>query len=818
MRPKRKPDIPILIRQGAGEIIRAEAQSRCSFCSRTTPASYILVQPENDWKICPQCVATAFVDLLPAEAQHWQPSEVLEMLQGDAQARIRGICACLKYGEKPTRSLWYVDQWETLPLGASEEVFRRVVACISFPGDSREAGLVRLLACWRALDMLAKKRFTDMILEVSPKAPPEMILGAAEVVLASAMGAVDKLRWLCAFAEHPDPCVAAGLEDRIKRLGYDSFDTAGERLRSQDAVTELTQAFKADELKALAKTVQRISGESVPGTSKEDIAAGLVQLFGTPQKVVGFYKKLSQPVKDAVNFMAWRKGGIPPEKIQQAVGFSVVVKKEERYYGVRFSVLPKFEGLLFCRQKYQGEHCEIHLHPWLREKLKPALPRPQKAHYQGTEEPPAVAAGCVLSTAPAFANLLPAIDAMCQQDVIPRKKNGEPTIVGLRSVRAAGGEIGEFYPDDPDLGLKRCQMLIGLGDAAPPPATPRTEPGEVLKAWLDPMVRPSKTPGGKNRRKDGASHDTILTSLVGCIKGALSYGGYDPHAAICLSSLAAAVKALPAGQWITVADVREFMLYNNLELPVPGCFFNAHVSVAARWGQLRIPVPAATDVLWEEPLLRGYLLVLVAVGMLDAVVAPPENAGYTLPGKKYLVVADGLCAVRLNALGQWYFQDGPADIFEARDGEGAVILDERRLLLRLAGRNPVLEIALKQVAQPLGGGFHRIDGGSFLKDCGSQALLERKIAALKSLLPDRIPPVWQAFFDSLIARINPLKPVKYAVLEIGESAEFRRLLVSDQTLKSLVVMAEGGRILVKSGDGAKLKRRLKELGYFVDNF
>jgi len=302
------------------------------------------------------------------------------------------------------------------------------------------------------------------------------------------------------------------------------------------------------------------------------------------------------------------------------------------------------------------------------------------------------------------------------------------------------------------------------------------------------------------------------------LKGTASYGANADDVAACLKSLNKAVKSVPKGKWVTFRDLCDFMRYNDLDLSIPRGFTDAFVTAPTEWGgrghQRIVTTPVA---LWEEPLLRAYLAVLTAVGALDAVIAVPQDRSDMRPTDSYVLTTDALKAVRLTPIGEWYFQNGPETCFEAQ-AQGEVVLDERRLFIRLTGSNPVLRVALEQVALPVGSGFYRIDGGSFLRDCDSKDHVKRKVDALKALLPNALPPIWETFFAELLLRINPLAPVDFIVLRVGDSAELRRLLLADSVIRPLTVMAEGGRILVRDKHRDSLKKRLKELGYFIDSF
>lgn len=342
-----------------------------------------------------------------------------------------------------------------------------------------------------------------------------------------------------------------------------------------------------------------------------------------------------------------------------------------------------------------------------------------------------------------------------------------------------------------------------LADIAAEPEEPRSEPAQVVRAWLDGTVKPVA---------DLRWHATgircfWLPTFVPGYRGLPRVPMCDRQAAECVESLNALAAAMPSDQWLLVSELHSYMLYNDLGLPLPGACREAYFLQKNKWGNERCWISSSPMDRWERPIVHAFLEVLTAVGALDAVIVPCDTErGWTLH------------AVRLTAVGRWYFQDGPESCFTPQE-TGRVILDQRRLFIRLDGQNPVLKVALEQVAHPLGEGLYRVDAASLLADCNKELDMLQKVDTLKSLLPDELPAIWEQFFANLLERVNPLVPTTaHAVLEVSESSDFRQLLLQDPKLRGLVAMAEGGRVLVSAKDMSKFKKRLRDLGYFIDSF
>ncbi|MFT5126944.1 MAG: hypothetical protein ACI8W8_000542, partial [Rhodothermales bacterium] len=798
-------EVERIVAASEGRIARIEKRAKCVCCGGTVTVGFMLTRPPKAGRICASCVSASWVKTLPQEAEDWSPKAVCALLSGDAAARIRGICACNAHSEKQVgfgfAGIGFV---ETSALGKSIDVFRQLLECAAFPGKEWSDRMVCLLADRQVREVLVKDRMWDVVLGISPDAPPRLIAGAASIIAACARDTGAVIGWLCAFRDHSDALVTAAVEASLKALGASDFDEAAENLKLRPLIDELMDAFRLDDLKRIVATVRRVSGIDVPGKNKEAIATGLARTLGRPDYLQTFYDALSSDIKQVINYLAWKKMDVAPEQVETETGVAVVQIEKRSYYET-VTLKPAFSGILVCESRYYGSAAKVGLHPWFKQRLKPILPLPEKARLHGTDEPPNFPGSRVFQTEPAFPSRFPALDAMCQQGVIARKKNGEPTVAGLRSLHSAGWRIEEFYPDVRKAENRRLELLVRLGDIAATSPLPRTDPADVLQAWLDALLKPGESPVKLERRKK-RSAPFHLPKFARQLKGLPVVLLQTDHANTCLRSMNTAMTSIPQGQWVTFRDLCDFILYNDLPLPIPGACYDAYMVIPNEWGYTdRQHAGVAPEDCWEKPLLRALLVALLAVGAVDAVIAPPPDGADDEGDDDYLLATDALRAVRLTAIGEWYFQGESPTCFEVQD-TGEVILDERRLFIRLTGSNPVLQVALEQLAQSLGSGFYRIDGGSFLKDCKSEAQVQQKVDTLKSLLPAVLPPIWTEFFQNLLQRVNPLTPAKFTVLELGESPEFRQLLLTDPTLRALVVMAEGGRILVRASANTKLKK------------
>jgi hypothetical protein len=288
-----------------------------------------------------------------------------------------------------------------------------------------------------------------------------------------------------------------------------------------------------------------------------------------------------------------------------------------------------------------------------------------------------------------------------------------------------------------------------------------------------------------------------------------------------LSSIHHLMATVPKNRWITISEALDYLYFNNRKLGSSVITQMAQVVLQDDWGSRDYVHLNRANIAcyWEEPLLKSFILLLASVSAVEILCKNPVSTGTCAYKKPYLSRADGVIAFRLSALGEWYFQNGDESCFKKLE-RGQVVPDKNRLLLHLQGNDIALKAALEQTTNIVGKNFYSVDSGSFLKECRTEDAVLQKINAFKALLPDELPQVWQDFFETTLARLNPLKPVKskYTILKLNDSPELKQLLLSSRKLRQLTILAEGGLLLVSKKNISAFKKALTNLGYFVNGF
>ena len=212
------------------------------------------------------------------------------------------------------------------------------------------------------------------------------------------------------------------------------------------------------------------------------------------------------------------------------------------------------------------------------------------------------------------------------------------------------------------------------------------------------------------------------------------------------------------------------------------------------------------------PFLKGLLYTMAGLGLLEVAYRPLNTNDAS--------IFDTLQYVRMTDLGRYVFHFSktytPPQNPEA---EELFHLDEQRLVIRSLKENNPYESLLNDTATPIGNHRYMMSNESFLKNCRNEKDVKDKIDFFKRFISKDIPEVWNSFFDSLLRQCHPLKPVcseSYVIYQLdGNNKELIQLLSIDPLLKSIIIRAEGYKILVEKKQQKTFMDKLTAHGYLL---
>lgn len=212
------------------------------------------------------------------------------------------------------------------------------------------------------------------------------------------------------------------------------------------------------------------------------------------------------------------------------------------------------------------------------------------------------------------------------------------------------------------------------------------------------------------------------------------------------------------------------------------------------------------------PYVRGFLFVFASWGLLEmgcrafsnTDISPYDTAEY----------------IRLTNLGEYVFGRVSQYQEPMMDKDEAFFeLDPERLIIRSLQENNPYESLLTDTCISIGNNRYKMNEETFLARCRNRGDVEEKISFFKRYISGDLSPVWEAFFNRLLDRCKPLKPLSssnYHIYTLSSSnQQLVRLLTSDPILRPLIIKAENYIFLVESSNQTKFENRLKSLGYLI---
>jgi len=261
------------------------------------------------------------------------------------------------------------------------------------------------------------------------------------------------------------------------------------------------------------------------------------------------------------------------------------------------------------------------------------------------------------------------------------------------------------------------------------------------------------------------------------------------------------------GQWINI----EFLSYQTILMRgslSSGALESLHLENAFMGSDIT-PGELSSDI--DLPLLQSFFSVLYGLGGASLACVTPDTELCNTPFEhvKY---------VRLNEFGKYII--GLTDSYSAPLEQKVKMfeLDTEHLIIRSVNPGNPYESLLFDTAVPIGGGRFKMSPESFLSKCKNKKDVQEKTQFFKDYICGELPPLWESFFDSIKKRCNPFysENRQFYLLKLDASdKKLASLLSTDETLKKIIVKAEGYRILVSKEDYPAFEQRLKQYGYLV---
>jgi len=812
-----------------GAVSRTNTSRRCECCYKRIKANEDYVT----WKaaacvICMECVEMYILEsnLLECIADkrieyQQEEEELLRIMKNTTLGRLAGIVYCeplimeINYGDLREQEGIISSKKE------SQELFSLLIRSAAYPGTDFQCSLMRALAAVKLNSML--KHFPTLIepmCELASSDDKDCILGLLRALPMLSLEQDKKIILLGGIAARGDAEIAQALKQNLNKLGVSDVVDLKSEARQLLLAQQLVDSFSVEVLKKLHEFIFKYISGAGTNKKKLNLALNIVRTTADKSEIEKLYAVLPAGIKAIINYMIWQRNPIKPEMIEEALGFQVVKEEQISSWSRQreIIILPEYQGLLWV-VSLQDKRVGVLMDDWFASRFKLCLPKPARAVLTGEVKPPIVKDSLTAQANPNFVMLLPNLRRMYLQKNISLKKNGVPSVAGCRSMMGYGGGYSEFFPHHKKLKNMRSEMLYKLIERSSVKESSNMTPAERITAILESLLTPQeKTYRGNHG--DYFCHYELIPKLMSHLEWNF-YSQSREFEKEYLDAINTLMRALPREGWITVDQVMDYLHIHQIAIGSRYVIHYTAAIVESKWGSRVVKnlSPVTIAYFWKEPFIKTFFMLFATLGILDVAYTNPVSSGERHYGKEYLSPVDGVFAVRMTALGEWYFLDGDDSCFKNLEA-GKIVPDEKRLLLQLQGEDIVLRAALEQTTTPVGSGFYSVDSGSFLKDCKSESAVMYKINAFKALLPDELPEVWKHFFEKTQARLNPLKVVdeQYVIMRVEDSPELKKQLLLNPVLRKMIILAEGGLILVPQKKIRTLKNKLADLGFFVDSF
>jgi hypothetical protein len=397
---------------------------------------------------------------------------------------------------------------------------------------------------------------------------------------------------------------------------------------------------------------------------------------------------------------------------------------------------------------------------------------------------------------------IPRVLAYYQQGQIKYSAKGKPALSTLGKMQRIL-KLKSFYPDSEfkDLVLLRTRLIAGII-------------GNIRKSFNITM-----------------SHDVVKKLIIAdfipkyetfqCLFTHLSGTGYldDYYTNSSVEhSMMYILKALPAGEWISIENINDFITYNFLDVAIvqEGTARNKLYYAKKQKGYTEknyIDSETYHDAI-VSPLINGSLFLFGALGILDLAYNEPDLLQL---GESAFSSYDELKYVRLTALGAYVTDKIKTYESSTALNKSSIELSKDSLTIITDKNDTTADVILAPYAEQITPNRYRTDYTFFLKECKTKKDLENKINLFKQTVTDKLPPNWLDFFKELNGKIDPFKKVaNITVFQIPmDNQSLIQIIARDEKLKSLCTKAEGYRILVEKKQLAAFKKRLREFGYLI---
>jgi hypothetical protein len=590
---------------------------------------------------------------------------------------------------------------------------------------------------------------------------------------------------------------------RLKRITISKGITEDEIAK---IVEIIDNSYNVDAIKKIYKQylLHLFEVDTIP-TKKAKLVCAMSIVFADKELFQRLLSFLPESVRKILDILVWEGGKHDIKKLEKMFGIQIA-EMDDTYYPNRKKLCNDY--LLFQVQvDYYDRNDSLYLSDDLRGIIKRYMPLPEEYDLIPLDTIEKTTFMHV-DNSMIIRQLALFVSYIKQGNI---KLNKSQTKVMKSSVKLMEKccHIREFYENNKDLECIKTQLIIDFLIIAS--IEEISNPANSLKQLFDNFFK------YKELKK------YQLHELLSHIKGDFYYYSNTLHEKKMRLSFLNLLKELSGQHWYSIENVIKYCCYNEIYLDIvdrDSADRYLYYSSIGRYGLTKVNI---TEKLYKDaiiiPLIKSVMFLFSAFGLLDIAYNLPENPSLQEKDHKYLSVFDGLKYIRLTKLGAYVLDlTREYEMETIEQQKASLILDKERLLIHMEGEDVLKRVALERIGERMSNTYYRVNCNSFLKECSCKEDIQQKVIFFKEYISSNPPQIWQDFLNDILKRINPLTiEENIVVCKLTPDKELISLIATDTILKKYILKAENYHILIESAHVNKIKKRLGELGYFVEN-
>ncbi len=597
-------------------------------------------------------------------------------------------------------------------------------------------------------------------------------------------------------------------------------------IRMQDVVNEL---YNADVLKRYYKYCVRqnifhgddfrIDGKTtkIDKLKKAQLTCPLAKVFSSKDRFLPFLAKFPDEFQEILHTLVWEGGEREAASLEKRYNVNIINTKKKYSYGNPVQDIDEQFLLFQFRTQYAWGGYSGYSHRYflalsekLRAALKRYLPVPPESELLPVKERQKT--DIVYENRDQIVTQLKLYYSYIVQGNLKYSKSTGKLLKSSLTQMKKYCNIQEFFHSkDKNLHYLKTNLIIDFFEGVHCDVS--ADPVEMLKQRFQDFFQ------------DTHDHSKKLYEFLYHLKGRYYEFNYRQREKRVRKNLKGLLKALPTGEWITIGNLEKYCLYQNIDIQVTTktyeneLYFNRKIQGRSYHRDERV---YARGAYYKDatlvPFLKTMMFLFATFGLVDIAYDEPENEVLQERNLNYLSPFDGLRYVRLTELGAYVVglkRRYTADIQEA---SASIELDPKRLILAVDGNDPLKVLTLEKIADKISANTYKVSYNSFLKECERKVDVQQKIELFHKHIATNPPENWKEFLDDVQKKINPLSDrQKMAVFKLKQNKNLIALMARDDVLKKYILKAEEYHILIEDKHIPKVKKRLEEFGYFIDN-